>query len=214
MSNNYNGSEPTEGRRAIIRLLFGEVVDDEYYDIMQQSTINNQQSCRAQPRQVYDDSAPPPTVSFASSTDRENEAAFILDLMTCQPATASVATPRVAAVTSNKYKPRYQGLDEFIWKILSDAVPREIDTDNRKRLPMQDDEKECHQLYTALQDNINLKKDMLDPLGIPLLQVNNDVDGDEAMEKILVNVLSFIQKRLHHQVLVASSEQTQCEQCK
>ena len=83
---------------------------------------------------------------------------------------------------------------------------REIDTDNRKRLPMQDDEKECHQLYIALQDSINLKKDMLDPLGIPLLQVNNDVDGDEAMEKILVDVLSFVQKRLHHQVLVASSE--------
>ena len=103
----------------------------------------------------------------------------------------------------DQYKPRYQGLDEFIW---SDAVPREIDTDNRKRLPMQDDEKECHQLYIALQDSINLKKDMLDPLGIPLLQVNNDVDGDEAMEKILVDVLSFVQMRLHHQVLVAPSE--------
>ena len=83
---------------------------------------------------------------------------------------------------------------------------REIDTDNRKRLPMQDDEKECHQLYIAIQDSINLKKDMLDPLGIPLLQVNNDVDGDEAMEKILMDILSFVQKRLHHQVLVASSE--------
>lgn len=83
---------------------------------------------------------------------------------------------------------------------------REIDTDNRKRLPMQDDEKECHQLYIALQDDINLKKDMLDPLGIPLLQVDNNVDGDDAMEKISMDVLAFVQKHFHRQVLVASSE--------
>jgi thymidylate kinase len=82
---------------------------------------------------------------------------------------------------------------------------REIDTDNRKRLPMQDEEKECNQLHIALQDD-NLKKDMLDPLGLPLLQVDNSVDGDEAMEKVLMNVLSFVHKHLHCQVLLTSSE--------
>jgi hypothetical protein len=78
---------------------------------------------------------------------------------------------------------------------------REVDTGNRKRLPMQDDEEECHQLYTALQDS-NLKN-TLDPLGIPLLEVDNSSDGDEAMEKTLMHVLSFVQKHLHRQVQFA-----------
>ena len=78
---------------------------------------------------------------------------------------------------------------------------REINAGNRKRLPMQDEEKECNQLYYALQDN-NLK-DMLDPLGVPFLQIDNNVDGDEAMEKILIDVLSFVEQHFHRQVVVA-----------
>ena len=76
---------------------------------------------------------------------------------------------------------------------------RRLDTDNSKRLPMQDEEKECNQLFVALQDN-NMKDIMLDPLQIPLLQIDNNVDGSEAMEKILMDILSFVQKHLHSQV--------------
>ena len=76
---------------------------------------------------------------------------------------------------------------------------RRQDTDNSKRLPMQDEEKECNQLFVALQDN-NMKDIMLDPLQIPLLQIDNNVDGSEAMEKILMDILSFVQKHLHSQV--------------
>jgi hypothetical protein len=35
-----------------------------------------------------------------------------------------------------------------------------------------------------------------------LLQVDNDDDGDDAMEKVLKYILSFVQKHLHSQVLV------------
>ena len=76
---------------------------------------------------------------------------------------------------------------------------RRLDTDNSKRLPMQDDEEECKQLFAALQD-VSLKDIMIDPLGIPLLQTDNNVDGVEAMEKILIDILSFVQKHLHSQV--------------
>lgn len=76
---------------------------------------------------------------------------------------------------------------------------RTLDTDNSKRLPMQDEVKECNQLFLALQDS-NLKDVMLHSLGIPFLEIDNDGDGREEMEKILLDVLSFVQTHLHRQV--------------
>jgi hypothetical protein len=84
---------------------------------------------------------------------------------------------------------------------------RTLDTDNSKRLPMQDEEKECNQLFLDLQDS-NLKDVMLDLLGIPLLKIDNDDDGSEAMEKILLDVLSFVQTRLHRQVVLMTGSWT------
>eukprot|EP00986_Skeletonema_menzelii_P014829 scaffold10375_cov123-Skeletonema_menzelii.AAC.1 len=81
---------------------------------------------------------------------------------------------------------------------------REVDVDNTNRLPMQDDEKECNQLFIALQDN-NLKGIMLEPLGIPVLQVDNSADGGKAMEKVLIDILTFVQKHFHSQVVMSSS---------
>ena len=81
---------------------------------------------------------------------------------------------------------------------------RALDTGNSKRLPMQDEEKECNQLFLALQDS-NLNDVMLDSFGIPLLQIDNDDDGGEAMEKILLDVLSFVQTHLHRQVAIVAS---------
>ena len=72
---------------------------------------------------------------------------------------------------------------------------REVDSDNKKRLPMKDDEQECNQLYNALQEN-DLKEDILDQLGIPLVRKDNDDDGEDAMEKALIDTLAFVQKHL------------------
>ncbi len=78
---------------------------------------------------------------------------------------------------------------------------READADNSRRLPMRDDEQECNQLFIALQNN-KLKETLLDPPGIPFLQIDNNTDGGEAMGKVLCACLSFVQAHLHNQVLV------------
>ncbi len=84
---------------------------------------------------------------------------------------------------------------------------READADNSKRLPMQDDEQEYNQLFIALED-YKLKETLLDPPGIPFLQIDNKADGGEAMKKVLFACLSFLQTHLHNQVLLTSSSET------
>ncbi|KAL7461480.1 hypothetical protein ACHAXS_001910 [Conticribra weissflogii] len=65
----------------------------------------------------------------------------------------------------------------------------------KKRVPMEDDVKECRELHEALQLDMDvLLKNILDSLGLPFLRIHNDIDGDEAMQRVLCEAMTFAEK--------------------
>ena len=75
----------------------------------------------------------------------------------------------------------------------------------RMRLPMQDEEEECLNLYQALQvDNGEFVKDVAESIGLPVLQIDNRKDGREAMNDVLGEILLFVQQNYYRRVVVTS----------
>jgi len=75
---------------------------------------------------------------------------------------------------------------------------RENDGRNKDRLPMEDDDKECQELYAALQHDMDiLLKNVVEALSLPFLRIHNDNDGEEAINRILCEILSFVEKYKH-----------------
>eukprot|EP00588_Corethron_pennatum_P026244 CAMPEP_0194327020 /NCGR_PEP_ID=MMETSP0171-20130528/39307_1 /TAXON_ID=218684 /ORGANISM="Corethron pennatum, Strain L29A3" /LENGTH=816 /DNA_ID=CAMNT_0039086811 /DNA_START=115 /DNA_END=2562 /DNA_ORIENTATION=+ len=65
-------------------------------------------------------------------------------------------------------------------------------TSVQKRLPLKDEEKECEELYQALQ--LDCSDEMLTSSNIPMIQIENGDDGPEAMERTLKSILLFLQR--------------------
>ena len=69
----------------------------------------------------------------------------------------------------------------------------------KERLPMQNEVKECEELYQALQeDNGEFISGVASTLlGIPILQIDNEKDGEEAMNEVLSEILVFVQSNYY-----------------
>ncbi|KAL7532921.1 hypothetical protein ACHAXR_004929 [Thalassiosira sp. AJA248-18] len=75
---------------------------------------------------------------------------------------------------------------------------RKEDATMRERLPMQDEEKECQDLHQLLQrDNDDSLEDLVGSLDIPCLRIDNGRDGKEAMNEVLLEILSFVEQNCH-----------------
>ena len=76
----------------------------------------------------------------------------------------------------------------------------------RKRLPMLDEEKECNELQHYLQDKMEDNLSVLAKnFDIPLLRIDNSNDGDEAMERVLKQIICFVRKNLYRRVVATST---------
>lgn len=75
----------------------------------------------------------------------------------------------------------------------------------KERLPMQNEAKECEELYQALQeDNGEFISGVASNLSIPVLQIDNEKDGEDAMNEVLSEILLFVQSNYYKRVVVSS----------
>jgi len=75
----------------------------------------------------------------------------------------------------------------------------------KERLPMKNEAEECEELWQALQeDNGEFISGVANTLGIPVLQIDNEKDGEEAMNEVLSEILVFVQSNYYKRVVVSS----------
>lgn len=72
----------------------------------------------------------------------------------------------------------------------------------KRRLPMEDEEKECTELQHYLQEDLSTLAGNFD---IPLLRIDNSNDGDEEIERVLRQILCFTRKNSYRRVNSTSS---------
>ncbi len=69
----------------------------------------------------------------------------------------------------------------------------------RQRLPFQDEEEECKNVYVSLQ-NKAFYKNISKSCEIPCLLVDNSFDGQEAMNQTIKKILLFIHRQMYRRV--------------
>ena len=77
----------------------------------------------------------------------------------------------------------------------------------RKRLPLHDEVPECNHLFEYLQ-NEQLYKLMSKDHTIPMLTVDNGVDGPTAIDRILTSILDLIQMHYTSRVAISVASAT------
>jgi thymidylate kinase len=74
----------------------------------------------------------------------------------------------------------------------------------RNRLPLKDEEKECEELYQALQFQSGGSSDPIVAsctCNVPMIQIDNGDHGPEAIERTLKSILSFVQLHSHRRLV-------------
>ena len=72
------------------------------------------------------------------------------------------------------------------------SIRRHQSPENSKRLPMENDEKECTELHTWLEGKTGSYFSNLSDLGVPTKTVENSEDGDQAMEDTVRRIVRFV----------------------
>jgi len=75
------------------------------------------------------------------------------------------------------------------------------DESARARIPLDQEVKECEEMYQALQSNTAKDQHEISSLGIPSLHVDNGEFGDEAMTQTIQTIISFIQQHYYKRAL-------------
>ena len=75
------------------------------------------------------------------------------------------------------------------------------DESTRARIPLDEEVKECEEMYQALQSNTAKDRHEICSWGIPSLRVDNGEFGDEAMTQTIQTIISFIQQHYYKRAL-------------
>jgi len=67
-----------------------------------------------------------------------------------------------------------------------------------ERLPLQDERKDVENLFCL--NDIQLYESMAESTKIPLLVIDNTEDGEQAIEKTIKSILTFVKKQSHLRV--------------
>jgi gluconate kinase len=72
---------------------------------------------------------------------------------------------------------------------------RHADSTNCLRVPLEEEETECQALYQALQVNAITLMHQVKPDHVPMLTVDNSIDGEEGIQATLKLIVDFVNER-------------------